>query len=346
MEDQRVGNLRAGDAKFLRAVEVCRREGLKGPSISSVTFLSAHANWRGEYRAAIDYADEAERLAQDTHEGFFELMAGCFRCNAHAGLGEWDRAFEILEGTVQRGRERQNRYAVARGLNTLGWFHEELGDVGRAIELNREGIELSREAKITNCEIYAIVNLAGDHLALAEAGAARTVLEGAAERLRTGFFDSHKWKWSMRVALEQARLALLEGDLERAAEPLAEGLGIAERTESRKYLAFGHRLRGELLLAGGRREEGLAALRQAAELATAVDSPRVIWETSAALGRALAAAGREAQARVAYGTAVQALVRTLPHIPDPRLRQTLLSFEPMARLREEARRLGVPSAVD
>jgi class 3 adenylate cyclase/tetratricopeptide (TPR) repeat protein len=341
MEDQRVGDLRAGDEKFLRAVEVCRREGLKAPAITSLTFLGAHANWRGEFGAAIDYAVEAERLAQETHEGFFELLAGCFRCNAHAALGEWDRAFSILEETMQRGRERQNRYTIARGLNTLGWFHQELGDVARAIELNREGIEVSREAKITNCEIYAIVNLAGDRLALREAGAAREILEDAAERLRTGFFDSHKWKWTMRVQLEFARLHLLEQDLDGAARHLDEGLGLAEKTESRRYVATGRRLRGELLVSAGQTADGLVELGRALEIARHVGCPRIIWEAGGALGRALARAGREADARLAYETALGALSRTLPRIPEARLRETLLAAEPVARLRDEARRLGV-----
>jgi len=341
MVNQKAGLLREADAKFQRSVEICRRRGLMGPLVTNLTWLGAHANWRGELRHAIRYSDEARRLAQEVHEGFYELVASCFRCNALAALGEWDLAFQTLEGVMQRGRERENKYAVARGTNTLGWFYAELGDFRRALELNREGIELGLAAKIPNTEIYARINLADVHLGLREADAARSHLRDAAERLRTGFFDSHQWKWSMRVGLALAQLALLERDLEAAARHLGEGLGLAERTESRKYVAIGRRLQGELWLAAGRQAEGLAELRSALEAAEAVACPRVIWEVGGTLGQALGRAGDEAGAREAFRTALLALADMLPRIPDPRLKHTLLASETVARLRAGAAALGV-----
>jgi class 3 adenylate cyclase/tetratricopeptide (TPR) repeat protein len=341
MVDQKAGLLREADVKFVRSVEICRPRNLKGPLVTNLTLLGADANWRGEFHEAIRYLEEAGRLAQEIHEGFWELVGFCFRCNAHAGLGEWDLAFQVLEDAMQKGRDRENRYAIARGTNTLGWFHEELGDLRRAIELNQEGIELGRAAKITNNEIYATINLADDYLGLAEAGRAREILLGAAERLQTGFFDSHLWKWTMRVHLSFARLALLEGDLETAFAQVEDALRVAERTESRKYVTVGRRLRGEILLAGGQGPQGLAELRGALTVAEAVACPRVIWEAAGALGRALVGVGREDEARRVYESALEALSGTLPRIPDARLQETLLASEPVARLRDEARTLGV-----
>jgi class 3 adenylate cyclase/tetratricopeptide (TPR) repeat protein len=342
MVDQNAGLLRDGDARFLQSVEICRRRGLRGPLVTSLTWLGAHANWRGAFREAIDYVGEAERHAREIHEGFYELVALCFRCNAHAALGEWDLAWQVLEDVLQKGRDRENKYAVARGTNTLGWFHEELGDVRRALELNREGIELGRAARITNCEIYATINLGDAHLRLGEADAARRILRDAGERLRTGHFDSHLWKWTLRVHLSLARLAALDRDPGEAARHLVEALGIAERTESRKFVALGRQLRGELLLAGEREAEGVAELRAALALAQAVACPRVVWEAAGVLGAALARAGQEAEARAVLATGVAALERVLPRVPDPRLRGALLAAQPVAQLREDAARLGAP----
>ncbi len=132
-----------------------------------------------------------------------------------------------------------------------------------------------------------------------------------------------------------------EHDLNQATRHLTEGLGLAEKTESRKYVALGRRLRGELWLAGGKPTEGLAELRAALATAEAIASPRAIWEAGGALGRALARAGRGSEACAAYQTALRALHGTLPRIPDPRLKETLLASEPVARLRDEAATLGV-----
>ena len=341
MVDQKAGLLRQADAKALRSVEICERRGLKGPLATNLTWLGAHANWRGEYRDAVGYGRRAARVAAEIYDGFYELVALCFRCNAHAGLGEWDEAFALLQDIFQKGRDRENKYALARGTNTQGWFHEELGDLGRAVELNREGIEMGRAAKISNAEIYATVNLADNHLALGEAGAARRILVDIAERLRTGSFDSHVWKWTMRVHLAFGQLALLERDRAEGARHLTEALALANRTESVRYVATGRQLRGEHLLAAGQVPEALAELGSALAAAEAVRNPGVIRETAAALGHALAGAGREAEARIAYRTALDALGRTLPRISDSRLRDSLLAFEPVARLREAAAALGV-----
>jgi class 3 adenylate cyclase len=77
------------------------------------------------------------------------------------------------------------------------------------------------------------------------------------------------------------------------------------------------------------------------EQACPIGHARGIWQHPGALGRALARMGREADARGAYRTALDTLGRTLPRIPDPGLRQTLLASEPVARLREEAATPGV-----
>jgi class 3 adenylate cyclase/tetratricopeptide (TPR) repeat protein len=341
MVDQKAGMTREADAKLARSSEICRRYGLKGVLITNAVWLGTHANWRGEFRQALERLGEAEALATEVHEGFYELVAYCTRCNAHAALGEWDRAFATLDTVLRKGRERENKYAIARSLNTLGWFHRELGDPRRAMEHDREGIEFSRAGKIANAEINAILNLAEDHLAVGEVGRSRQILVETAERVRTGAFDSHLWKWQIRIPLRFARIAALDGDADGAGRYLDEAQRLAERTETRKYIAEARGLRGELWLAAGRREDGLAELAGAVALAEAISYPRAVWELGAAHGRALATLGREADARTAYRTALDALARTVPAIPDRRLAEALRASEPVARLREEARALSL-----
>jgi len=340
MVDQKAGALQEADAKLLRSVEICRRRGLTGPLVTDLAWLGTHAMWRGEYRQSITLSREAASLAETSHEGFYELVSLCVLCNAHVASGEWDAALLILDQVRNKSRERENKYGIARSMNTSGWIHQQLGDLRQAIELDREALDFSRTAKISNPEIYSTINLAEDHLGLGEIGVARGILIEAAERLRTGSFDSHLWRWQMRVALMFARLFLIEGDLDRSDTHLTEGLRIAQRTESRRHLAEGHRIRGELWLSAGRVGDAQAELRRALEIAETTAAPRTIWETAGALGRALGPA-REAEARDAYQRAIEALQGTLPRIPRPGLKESLLRSEPVARLLEEAARLGL-----
>jgi class 3 adenylate cyclase/tetratricopeptide (TPR) repeat protein len=340
MVDQKAGLLREADAKLDRSVEICRRRGLTGPLVTDLTWLATHAMWRAEHRRSIALSQEAAGLAGATHEGFYELVALCVLCNAHVGLGEWDAAFRVLDEVRQKSQERENKYGIARGTNTAGWLHHQLGDLTRAIELDREALDFSQSAKLGNPEIYSTINIAEDHLALGEVGTARGILIEAAERLRVGHFDSHRWKWQMRVALMLARVFQLEEDLDRAGTHLAEALETAERTESRRHLAEGYRIRGELWLAAGRTQDAQAELRRALEVAESTATPPTIWETAGALGRALGPS-HEAAARDAYRRALDVLNGALPRIPRPELKESLLRSEPVARLIEEAARLGL-----
>jgi tetratricopeptide (TPR) repeat protein len=148
----------------------------------------------------------------------------------------------------------------------------------------------------------------------------------------------------MRVALMLARVSQLERDLDRAGTHLAEALEIAERTDSRRHLAEGYRIRGELWLATGRTEDAQVELRRALEAAESTGTPPTIWETAGALGRALASTS-EAAARDAYRRALDVLEGALPRIPRPELKESLVRSEPVARLLEEAARLGVTRRV-
>jgi class 3 adenylate cyclase/tetratricopeptide (TPR) repeat protein len=340
MVDQKAGRTRDADAQLARSNEICQRRGLATVSVTNSVWMGTHAIWRGEFRAALQELDRAERLAADMHEGFYELVAHCTRCNAHAALGEWDLAFQTLEMTARKAREREHKYGIARSLNTRGWFHRELGDPRTAMEHDRESADFSRTARIANAEINAVLNLAEDHLGLGETARARDVLVTTAERIATGAFDSHLWKWQIKIPLGFARIAERERDLDGAARHLAEALALAQRTETNKLVVEALGLRGELAGAAGRPEDGIADLRAALGLARAIAYPRLIWERGAALGRVLAATGQEVEARAAYRAGLDALGRTLPRIPDRRLADSLLASEPVARLREEAGALG------
>jgi tetratricopeptide (TPR) repeat protein len=131
---------------------------------------------------------------------------------------------------------------------------------------------------VNESRVATRINRAEDHLCLGEVGAAESILTEAAERLRTGAFDSHLRKWQMRVGLMFARLLLIRRDLDRADTHLTEEVRIAERTESRRHVAEGYRIRGEIWLAAGRTEDAVRELRRALD---------VVWETAGALGRAI-----------------------------------------------------------
>jgi tetratricopeptide (TPR) repeat protein len=101
--------------------------------------MGAHAYWRGEFKRAIEFFLEGERIAREVHDGLQELAALSFQSLAHAGLGEWGLALESLNQGMKKARERNNKFIIARLTNSLGWFYRELGDMTKALEQDQMG---------------------------------------------------------------------------------------------------------------------------------------------------------------------------------------------------------------
>jgi tetratricopeptide (TPR) repeat protein len=57
------------------------------------------------------------------------------------GKGDYDAALATLEGAHTRQEGGRRARSLPRTLNSLGWLYSELGNLERAIDLNRQGAE-------------------------------------------------------------------------------------------------------------------------------------------------------------------------------------------------------------
>jgi hypothetical protein len=116
----------------------------------------------------------------------------------------------------------------------------------------------------------------------------------------------------------------------RASSP-DQCLELATRSNSRKYLVRGWRLRGEIALARRQPDEANGALREALTIAEAIGNPTQLWKTHVAFGRLHAAAGRIDEARDAYRAARAVIDGIKANLQTPALRECL---ERAPRVRE------------
>jgi tetratricopeptide (TPR) repeat protein len=117
---------------------------------------------------------------------------------------------------------------------------------------------------------------------------------------------------------------LAKRDPAKAREFADQCLEIATRTDSRKYLARGWRLSGEIALARGQSNEAEGALRQALTVAQAIGNPTQLWKTHLALGQLHAEAKRREQARQSFQAARAVIDQVKANLQNPVLRA---SFE-------------------
>ena len=133
-----------------------------------------------------------------------------------------------------------------RVLNSVGWAYFEVLDLDEAQRWNERCLDILHRAEKPDPEIEANarLNLADIHLERAQldqAGARLDWVEGIMNN--PGPADWYAlWRYSMHWRSAAARLALIEGHLERAEEHAHRLIAAADETLSRKYQAIGHRL--------------------------------------------------------------------------------------------------------
>ncbi len=253
--------------------------------------LGQRAEWRGEYRRAIDYTQRAVALAADHRMPGEALFGHWFLGIANVAFGEYGRGFDLIGSALELSDRIGDRAVKARLLNTLGWSYAELGCHSHAIEHNRMGTEIAREMVKLGLvagapELYAnaAVNLAGNLTALGEIDAAAEQLAAIQEQHDTDDDPWMRWRWSLHLLDGLARVDLARGDAERALDRAdAEIAGARERT-ARKLEARALELRGRILVFMDRREEAERSLREALAIATQIEHPPVTWRALSLIG--------------------------------------------------------------
>jgi class 3 adenylate cyclase/tetratricopeptide (TPR) repeat protein len=297
----------------------------------ALTYAGQLKNLRGEYAEAVPLQAEALRIARE-HTLLVPLLSGFFNSGlALVGKGDYDEALARFEEGLVLSEKVGNDTNRHRLLNSLGWLAIECGDLERAIELNRQGAEGARKRDDHETIANAELNLGDIFLAQGDLTLAQEFLDGVYRLVHhPATSDWMKWRYSMHLFASLGDFWLARGEPARAQEFAAQCLDIATRTNSRKYLVKGWRLRGEVALARRQWDEAAGWLQQALTLAQTIGNPTQLWKTHLALGRLYTEARQPEQARQAYHAARAVIERVKTGLKNPELR-TSLEQSPLIR---------------
>jgi CHAT domain-containing protein/predicted negative regulator of RcsB-dependent stress response len=268
---------------FLRASAVAQRPEQQARGL---LFASGSQIRLFQYRSALQTADSALALALQAHDNTLAGAASNNRATIYSQLGDNQRASDAASEAVKLLQASPRRDYLARALLNYADIQADLGLFGAAIRTLEEAIRIVRQAKLAHEEA-----LAEDHLGLTLvqandfAGAAKAYEES--RRLRVLERDTD----GLAVIKQHlATLAFLQGNCQKALELLtqAENSGGDSFSAIPKY--WSPQLRGEILLALGRRTEALISFRRAVQAANqwrvhALPGDITSTQTAAALDR-------------------------------------------------------------
>jgi DNA-binding SARP family transcriptional activator/predicted ATPase len=224
----------------------------------------------------------------------YEVIARAWRAHAVWCLGSPDSAFEGASHAQRLARELAQPFSQAIAATYLALLQQLRADPVTFRQQAKEALTLSTEFKATYYRAWAAILVAyGETLerpeaaALAQLGSAIESFKATGARLRLPYY----------LAL-LADAHLRSGTAERGLAFVEEALSLSRETSERWWDAELHRLRAELLLAGGAEPaEVEAALRRALEIARGQQAKSLELRAARALARLWMGAGRTAEAR-------------------------------------------------
>jgi class 3 adenylate cyclase/tetratricopeptide (TPR) repeat protein len=265
-----------------------RRAGKAGSlfhqAVSSAV-LSQIDNWQGDFGRSEAWGKRSRQQADEGKAPLPRLISLFSLGLPLTGKGAYDEALAIFSEGLQLAEKVGDEIWRNRLLNCLGWLSAECGDADRAIRLNEEGVGHSRTRGdpevIANCEL----NLGDLFRAKGDVNLSRELLEGVHGLARKpSTSDWMRWRYSQHLFAGLGETWLALDDPAKANDFCNQCLDLATGTDSKKYLARGWRLRGEIAVARLQWEEAEEALRKALAFAKRVGNPTQLWRTHSACG--------------------------------------------------------------
>jgi tetratricopeptide (TPR) repeat protein len=244
------GRLNEARDELEQVVTISRSVGDVTNEATALVFAAELKGWEGLFADAIRLYTEGVQLAR-AHSVLMPVLEGLFMCGiALTSKGDYDAALTMFEEGLALAEKVGDENFAPRYLNSLGWLHMECGDQGRAIELNRRAAEGGRARGDHESIANAELNLGDIFLSQGDLVLAWEMLDGVHRLVQDPATSAWmQWRYSMHLFASLGELWLARGETVRAQEFANRCLDIATRTNARKYLVRGGRLRGEIALA-------------------------------------------------------------------------------------------------
>lgn len=322
--DALTGRLDAAKNKVERALHISQSAGDLMYESLSLGHLGLFKNWQGDYPEASGLLYEGYKIAKDNNL-LAPLFDNLFAYGiALTGNGEYDRAFDIFQEGLAFTAKVGDEVFHLRVMNSLGWLYLECGDLARSFDLNLKAAERARRRADPETAANAELNLSDILLLKGDLSSAQQYLEDV-HRLANDANTSEwmKWRYTTHLFSSFGEFWLARGDLNRAQKFADRCLDRATRTNSRKYLVKGWRLKGDIAVARKQRKDAEAAFQKALSIAQFISNPTQLWKTLLAMGMLYFENGEQQKSEESYRTAREVIDRIKSGLQNQGLRSGL-----------------------
>jgi tetratricopeptide (TPR) repeat protein len=324
------GDLTAAEPYLDRAIPVLKAEGEWLAAMNAGCFRGQLSAFRLEYQEAEPALRWVSEKARDLGAGFQLIFAHFEGGIARGNHGRLSEALGMLREGMRLAELNGDRFWLPRTPNTLGWLHRELHDLETALRLDAQSIQQGREFGSIEAEANGHINLGNDYLVLGEPAQAFEHLQEARRLYDQDVW--YRWRYNLRLQAELASYWITQGDLKAAAAHATTSLQGAEATLSRKYIAWAHKLLGDVAVLEERMEDGQRHYATALGVLQRHPCPTIEWKILRAAAE-LARRQKNDTAGADFLGRARAVVHSLADsIEDDNLRQGFLAAKPVRDL--------------
>jgi len=324
------GDLGAAEQYYQRAIPVMQEKGVQLGVVDALSYLGALHTWRLDYTEAEHVTGWALEKAREIGATFHIVANLFFRGMALGNQGRLSDALGTLEDARRLAELNGERYWLPRIPNTLGWIYREMQDLETALQLDTGNVRLAEEMGMVEGRANAHVNLGHDYLALGEPGRAIEHLQQAEQLFKQDVW--FRWRYAIRMQAEMTNYWIHRGDLKMAAMHAAACLQAAKMPRARKYLAWGHKLLGDIAVLEERMDESRREYQTALDMLARNPCPMIEWQILKASAKAARHAKSDSTGEELLGRARAVIQSLAESIRDDRLRRKFLGSKPFLEL--------------
>ncbi|HYL77747.1 MAG TPA: protein kinase [Bryobacteraceae bacterium] len=317
------GELSEGRAMLDEMVTMATSIGYKPALAHGLGWGGAARFFQTEYRAAEEHLLKAVELASEMRDGFLLLICHFMLGLTRGNLGRMTEALANLNEGIRIARRNGDLFWFPRLPNCIGWIHRELQDFDKAMEYDREGLEIGRRHNVLEAQANSLINI-GIGQTKAGPGPETLAVFGEVDGIfaRDAWF---RWRYNIRHQAAQCEYWLAAGDLDRAAKYNQNLMDAATKYRVRKYIAVAHMLAAGIAEARKDLETAERGLLEAIEVSKQSSALLVAWKACAALGRLRRQKGAHEAAQTAFAEAATIVRGIAENVDDEALRSKFLN---------------------
>ena len=313
----------------------------RNPDRALLSLLLARSSYfqrlAGDYRAALETAEEGLGLALEIGDAYEFLFCQYSRSQALLLLGQWGEMLGVAAAAGQMaGRNGSRLWQLFFRLATTS-LHLQALDFAGARDLARLAVGEASAIPHPYCELFGHILLAGAELGLGEHEAASRGLTMVAGRMETG--GPRDFYLRMPLLHGLGEYWLERGDVARAHQAAAKLWETAVQPGERTWMALGARMLARVAAARGDGDRARAEISRALGALEGAAAPLGAWRVHATAAELCELRGEPGEAARAWEASAETLLRLAASVADyPALRQCFLESPAALRILKRAAR--------